>query len=106
MKDANGDDVKYNEAWILVDGGYPTWTTLICPFKDTPSEMEGRWSRWAESMREDVKCALGIMKGKKIFYKLQKITFYYIYLQKVIYNFCREMENIEDGYSPTWNISG
>ena len=72
LKEANGDDVKYNGAWILVDGGYPTWTTLICPFKDTPSEMEGRWSRWAESMRKDVECAFGIMKGKKIFYKLQK----------------------------------
>jgi Plant transposon protein len=72
LKKANGDDVMYNGAWILVDGGYSTWTTLICPSKDTPSEMEGRWSRWAESTPKDVECAFGIMKGKKIFYKIQK----------------------------------
>ena len=60
---SEGDLVKYNGSWVLVDGGYPTWTTLICPFKDTTSIKEQRWSRWAESMRKDVECAFGIMKG-------------------------------------------
>jgi Plant transposon protein len=63
LLNTKGEEVKYNGAWILVDGGYPNWTTLVCPFKDTSSIMEQRWSRWAESMRKDVECAFGIMKG-------------------------------------------
>ena len=66
LKTSNGEDVKYEGAWILVDGGYPSWTSLICPFKDTTSLMEQRWSRWAESMRKDVECTFGIMKGKML----------------------------------------
>lgn len=58
-----GVEKKFKGAWILVDGGYPSWTTLICPFKDTSSIREQRWSRWAESMRKDVECTFGIMKG-------------------------------------------
>ena len=60
-----GEERKYKGAWILVDGGYPSWTSLICPFKDTSSIREQRWSRWAESMRKDVECTFGIMKGNK-----------------------------------------
>ena len=70
-----GDQKPYTGAWILVDGGYPPWTTLVCPFKETTSIMESRWSRWAESMRKDVECTFGIMKGK-LFIKL--ILIYYI----------------------------
>jgi hypothetical protein len=59
-----GEKKKFKGAWILVDGGYPSWTSLICPFKDTSSVKEARWSRWAESMRKDVECTFGILKGQ------------------------------------------
>ena len=59
-----GEEKKYKGVWILVDGGYPSWTSLICLFKETSSVREDRWSRWAESMRKDVECTFGIMKGK------------------------------------------
>lgn len=62
-----GQEKKFNGAWILVDGGYPSWTSLICPFKETSSIREARWSRWAESMRKDVECTFGIMKGNCFF---------------------------------------
>ena len=49
-----GVEKNYKGAWILVDGRYPSWTSLTCPFKASSSE----------SMRKDVECTFGIMKGK------------------------------------------
>ena len=64
--DDEGNEVQYKRAWILVDGGHLNWSCLICPFKNTISIREQRWSRWAESMRKDVECTFGILKGKNI----------------------------------------
>ena len=63
LKDSEGEDVNYEGAWILVDGGYLKWSNLICPFKNTMSVKDIRWSKWAESMRKDVECTFGILKG-------------------------------------------
>lgn len=63
LKDSEGKDENYTGAWILVDGGYLNWPTLICPFKHSQSKKEQRWSKWAESMRKDVECTFGILKG-------------------------------------------
>ena len=35
LYNVTGEEKKYKDAWILVDGGYPSWTSLICPFKDS-----------------------------------------------------------------------
>jgi Plant transposon protein len=67
LKAADGTDEEYSGAWVLVDGGYLNWSTLICPFKESISIKEQRWSRWAESMRKDVECTFGILKGKTYF---------------------------------------
>ena len=64
LYNVKGEEKKYKGAWILVDGGYPSWTSLICPFKESTIITELRWSRWAESMRKDVECTFGIMKGR------------------------------------------
>ena len=36
----------------------------MSPFKNTTYRDEIRWSEWLESMRKDVKCAFGILKGR------------------------------------------
>ena len=64
LKTQNGTDEEYSGAWVLVDGGYLNWSTLICSFKESDSVKEQRWSRWVESMRKDVECTFGILKGK------------------------------------------
>ena len=56
--------VKYKGAWLLVDNGYLSWATTIPPFKNTSSRAEIRWSQWLESMRKDVECTFGILKGR------------------------------------------
>jgi DDE superfamily endonuclease len=62
--DRNVHKVKYRGAWVLVDNGYLAWPTTVPPFKSTVSTKELRWSKWLESMRKDVECTFGILKGR------------------------------------------
>jgi hypothetical protein len=54
---------RYQGAWLLVDNGYLAWPTTVPPIKTTSSRTEIRFSLWLESMRKDVKCTFGILKG-------------------------------------------
>ena len=65
-KKANGDliKVKYKGSWLLVDNGYLNWGNTIAPKKSTIFRTEARWSEWLESMRKDVECTFGILKGR------------------------------------------
>lgn len=56
--------VQYRGAWIMCDNGYLHWPTLVPPFKDWRHIRETRFSHWLESMRKDVECTFGIMKGR------------------------------------------
>ena len=56
--------VKYCGAWLLVDNGYLNWGVTIPPMKQTMYVTETRWSQWLESMRKDVECTFGILKGR------------------------------------------
>lgn len=55
---------RYKGPWILVDNGYLKWSTTVPPFKVTVDEKERRWSHWLESLRKDVECTFGILKGR------------------------------------------
>jgi DDE superfamily endonuclease len=65
-KGANGEviEVAYCGAWLLVDNGYLKWPTTIPPMKVTNDQREIRWSQWIESLRKDVECTFGILKGR------------------------------------------
>ena len=65
-KDADGNTirVRYKGAWIIVDNGYLSWSTTVPPFTNTNWRDEVRWSEWVESMRKDVECTFGILKGR------------------------------------------
>ena len=66
QKDHNGNicAVKYRGAWLLVDNGYLNWGTTIPPMRNTIYKDASRWSEWLESMRKDVECTFGILKGR------------------------------------------
>jgi len=67
LLEKRGDEivkVKYRGIWIVVDNGYHAWSITIPPFKNTNFRDEIRWSEWSESMRKDVECAFGILKGR------------------------------------------
>ena len=55
---------KYKGCWIIVDNGYFPWPTIIPPFKSVKYRKDFRWSEWLESMRKDVECCFGILKGR------------------------------------------
>jgi hypothetical protein len=65
-KNADGEVVerKYRGAWLIVDNGYLAWSCTIPPIKSTSSEGEIRFSQWLESVRKDVECTFGILKGR------------------------------------------
>jgi hypothetical protein len=55
---------KYKGGYLIVDNGYLRWSITVPPFKVTNRIEEIRWSKWVESMRKDVECTFGIMKGR------------------------------------------
>jgi hypothetical protein len=57
-------EVPYRGAYMITDNGYLRWASTIPPFKDTPYNTQVRWSKWVESMRKDVECCFGILKGR------------------------------------------
>ena len=56
--------VKYQGAWVLVDNGNLSWSATVPPIKTACSCAEKRFSAWLESLRKDVECTFGILKGR------------------------------------------
>ena len=59
-----GRQVKTKGVYYLCDGGYHKWTCMIPPIKHTSSRDDRLWSEWIESVRKDVECCFGILKGR------------------------------------------
>lgn len=57
-------DLQYKGVYVIVDNGYLDWSCTVPPFGVTNDIDEIRWSRWVESMRKDVECTFGILKGR------------------------------------------
>jgi hypothetical protein len=51
-------------AYVIVDNGYLNWSTTVPPMKDSCNRSEIRFSQWLESLRKDVECTFGILKGR------------------------------------------
>ena len=65
-KDVNGTvhQIEYRGVWFMVDNGYLTWSCTVPPGTDCTTYELIRFSEWLESMRKDVECTFGIMKGR------------------------------------------
>jgi hypothetical protein len=57
-------EAKYKGAWLIVDNGYLNWAVTVPPLKVSSDQREIRWSQWMESIRKDVECMFGILKGR------------------------------------------
>ena len=55
--------IQYQGVWLICDNGYLNWSTTVPPFKETNSFGHLIFSKWIESMRKDIECAFGILKG-------------------------------------------
>jgi hypothetical protein len=56
--------LKLKGAYVIVDNGYLEWSTTVPPLKGSCVRSELRFSQWLESMRKDVECTFGILKGR------------------------------------------
>ncbi|KAI2499473.1 Plant transposon protein [Fragilaria crotonensis] len=56
--------LKLEGAYVIVDNGYLEWSTTVPPMKTSCNRSELRFSQWLESMRKDVECTFGILKGR------------------------------------------
>ena len=56
--------LRFSGAYVIVDNGYLDWSCTIPPFGVSNNINEIGWSKWLESMRKDVECTFGIMKGR------------------------------------------
>jgi Plant transposon protein len=99
--------VKYNSAWFMCDNGYPEWSCLIPPMKDPIYFQDYRFSEWIESMRKDVECTFGIMKGR---FRVLKtgVRLHGIGVTDKIWLTCCALHNFflhEDGLSEAWDTT-
>ena len=60
--------------YLIVDGGYPKWKCLQCPLKHSSLPKVKLWSGWVESVRKDIECVFGILKGR---FRCLKLPIYY-----------------------------
>ena len=57
-------EVVYKGVWFICDNGYLAWSCTVPPDNNATSYNSIRFSEWLESMRKDVECLFGIMKGR------------------------------------------
>ena len=62
----NGEvvEVCYQGAWLVVDNSYLNWSSTVPPMKHPVHRKDLMWLEWVESMRKDVECTFGILKGR------------------------------------------
>ncbi|KAL7475023.1 hypothetical protein ACHAW6_000957 [Cyclotella cf. meneghiniana] len=53
----------YQDGYVTVDNGYLRWSLNVPPYEITNKQLEIRGSKWVESIRKDVECTFGILKG-------------------------------------------
>ena len=63
-KEGNVVSVRYNGVYVIVNNGYLAWYCTVPPLSVTNKIDKMRWSRWVESMRKEVECTFGILKGR------------------------------------------
>lgn len=64
LYDHDGNEKTLSGAYLLSDNGYLKWRVLQCPVTHPLNMEEHRFSKWLESMRKDVECFFGILKGR------------------------------------------
>ena len=62
-KEGNVISIQYTGVYVIVDNGYLPWSCTVLPLSVTNRINETQWSRWMKSVRKDVECTFGILKG-------------------------------------------
>jgi Plant transposon protein len=62
--DKDGYEFELQGSYIISDGGYVKSGTFVDPFSFRSDMSYIYWSEWVESVRKDVECTFGILKGR------------------------------------------
>jgi len=60
----NDEIEEISGLYVICDGGYHKWRCMQCPVKFSSQKDVCEWSRWLESVRKDIECTFGILKGR------------------------------------------
>jgi hypothetical protein len=63
LQTRTGHSISINGCYVIVDNGYLQWSTTVPPHKSSSNRSELRFSQWLKSLRKDVECTFGILKG-------------------------------------------
>ena len=56
--------IKFRGFWLIVDGGYLRWPTLICPVPNDHNPSVRLFGKHLESVRKDSECTFGSLKKR------------------------------------------
>ena len=108
-KDDEGNivEIAYQGVWFIVDNGYLSWSCTIPPSANGTTYEIIRFSEWLESIRKDVECTFGIMKGRFAILKYG-LRFQNISKCDQMWLTCCALHNLlldHDGLSINWDKS-
>lgn len=65
LLNSDGMRMQQKGLYLICDGGYHRWPTLIPPYKhQLEGTVQASWSKHIESIRKDVECTFGILKKR------------------------------------------
>jgi hypothetical protein len=105
LMNADGTFSSETVAWLICDGGYHKWATMICPYGATSVRAERLWSEMLESVHKDVECVFGIMKSR---FRILRhgMRIHYFHEIDAVWFTCCIMHNMmleHDGYTDALN---
>ena len=95
----------FSGVYVICDNGYLDWSCTVPPYSMTSCREEIRWSNWMESMRKDVECTFGILKGHWRILK-SGVRIWDVLKADDVWLTCCAMHNWLldiDGFSGEWN---
>ena len=66
IRTGRGEDefIDLSSCYVICDGGYLSWPTLMCGFDFSGDPMQYKFSDWIASIRKDVECFFAILKAR------------------------------------------
>ena len=112
MCEDTGEEYIEKGCYLLVDGGYHKWRCLQCPLKHSAIPKESLWSEWAESVRKDVECTFGSLKGRfrclkvPIFYNTREVVDNMFFTCCILHNLLLTIDGLDSRWEKDINYAG
>ncbi|CAB1103804.1 unnamed protein product [Ectocarpus sp. CCAP 1310/34] len=93
----DGSEFEERGLYLIVDGGYHKWRCLQCPVQFPVTQDELAFRKQLESVRKDIECFFGILKGR---FRILKMPLLYRGIHKLdcIFQTCCALHNMLHSY--------